>query len=50
MMMTIAVEPRWKGWILIAASLIWFLSSPCTSLPQDNPAKVVFKVVGTDIS
>lgn len=46
MIMTIAVEPRWKGWILIAASLIWFMSSPCTSLPQANPAKAVFRIVG----
>lgn len=49
MIMTIAVEPRWKWWILIAASLIWFMSSPCTSLPQANPARRDFKVVGTDI-
>lgn len=50
MMMTIAVEPRWKGWILVAASLVWFLSSPCTSLPQASSANAAFKVVSTEIS
>lgn len=49
-MVAIAVEPRWKGWILMAASLIWFLSSPCTSLPQVNSSNEVFEVVSTDPS